>query len=274
MKDFLIWKAFAIYNHWCRWRLFAALPGIRQEIAEYAKASQTTGTKFPTLWRAVRLILRHRPALILEAGTGQVPAPYWRPPYGVFTDAVLATAAAAGYTKTIMWSLDTIDWRPLSEGGPTAEQIASNVVTSSGSGSIILMHLGGYETLDALRIMVPALRERGLLLTSVSDLVVDEPQPSGAPVSAGALVEEDLMPLADPGQGKAYWQQVSLLVSRSWARQVRGVRKGPSSETVRVRFKLYPSGRAQLIEIEKGSGVREIDEAAFLALIMRKETSP
>ena len=94
-----------------------------------------------------------------------------RPPYGVYTDAVLATAAQAGYTKTIMWSLDTIDWRPLAEGGPTAEQIASTVVTSSGSGSIILMHLGGYETLDALRMVVPALRERGLLLTSVSDLV-------------------------------------------------------------------------------------------------------
>lgn len=70
MKDFLIWKAFALYSHWCRWRLFAALPGIRQEIADYAKASQTTGTKFPTLWRAVRLILRHKPAAILEAGTG------------------------------------------------------------------------------------------------------------------------------------------------------------------------------------------------------------
>ena len=41
------------------------------------------------------------------------------------------------------------------------------------------------------------------------------------------------MPLADPSHGKAYWQQVSLLVSRSWARQVRGVRRGPSSETVR-----------------------------------------
>ena len=54
---------------------------------------------------------------------------------------------------------------------PTAEQIASSVVTSAGSGSIILMHLGGYETLDALEIMVPALRERGLLLTSVSDLL-------------------------------------------------------------------------------------------------------
>jgi hypothetical protein len=33
------------------------------------------------------------------------------------------------------------------------------------------MHLGGYETYEALQILVPALRERGLLLTSVSDLL-------------------------------------------------------------------------------------------------------
>ncbi|HEY7129319.1 MAG TPA: TonB family protein [Nitrospira sp.] len=109
---------------------------------------------------------------------------------------------------------------------------------------------------------------------SVNDLIVDEPQPSGAPVETGALVEEDLMPLADPGQGKAYWQQVSLLVSRSWSRQVRGVRRGPSSETVRVRFKLYPSGRAQLIEIEKGSGVREIDEAGIYAVVNAQPFPP
>lgn len=103
---------------------------------------------------------------------------------------------------------------------------------------------------------------------SAGDLiVVDEPQPDGTPVATGALIEEDLMPLADPGRGKAYWQQISLLVSRSWARQVRGVRRGPSSETVRVRFKLYPNGRAQLIEIEKGSGVREIDEAGIYAVV-------
>jgi TonB family protein len=103
---------------------------------------------------------------------------------------------------------------------------------------------------------------------SVSDLIVDEPQPGGAPVETGALVEEDLMPLADPGQ------QVSLLVSRSWSRQVRGVRRGPSSETVRVRFKLYPSGRAQLIEIEKGSGAREIDEAGIYAVVNAQPFPP
>jgi len=109
---------------------------------------------------------------------------------------------------------------------------------------------------------------------STSDLIIDEAQPSGAAVPAGALVEEDLMPLADPSQGKAYWQQVSLLVSRSWARQVRGVRRGPSSETVRVRFKLYPSGRAQLIQIERGSGVREIDEAGIYAVVNAQPFPP
>ena len=110
-------------------------------------------------------------AAILQAGTGQDPVPYWRPPYGHYTESVLATAAGLGYTKTIMWSQDTLDWRPIAQGGPTAEQIAVSVITSARSGSIILMHLGGYETLDALEIMVPALRERGLLLTSVSDLL-------------------------------------------------------------------------------------------------------
>jgi TonB family protein len=109
---------------------------------------------------------------------------------------------------------------------------------------------------------------------SVSDFIVDEPQPAGAPMTAADLAEEDLMPLADPAQGKAYWQQVSLLVSRSWARQVRGVRRGLSSETVRVRFKLYPSGRAQLIEIEKGSGVREIDEAGIYAVVNAQPFPP
>jgi len=110
-------------------------------------------------------------AAIIASGSGQDSAPYWRPPYGAYDDTVLAAAAAAGYTKTIMWSIDTIDWRPIAEGGPTAEQMATDVVTSASSGSIVLMHLGGYETLAALTIMVPALRERGVLLTSVSDLL-------------------------------------------------------------------------------------------------------
>ena len=107
----------------------------------------------------------------LRAGTGQDPQPYWRPPYGSISDAVLTAAAAAGYTKTFMWDIDTIDWKPIADGGPSAEQIAAKVIGSSVNGSNVLFHLGGYETLDSLRLIIPGLRDRGFKLTSLSDLL-------------------------------------------------------------------------------------------------------
>jgi peptidoglycan/xylan/chitin deacetylase (PgdA/CDA1 family) len=110
-------------------------------------------------------------AAILKQQTGQDPVPYWRPPYGSVNASVIQAAASVGYTKTFMWDIDTIDWKPTSQGGPTAQQIATKVITQAEGGSNVLMHLGGYETLAALRIMVPGLRDRGFLLTSLSDLL-------------------------------------------------------------------------------------------------------
>jgi peptidoglycan/xylan/chitin deacetylase (PgdA/CDA1 family) len=110
-------------------------------------------------------------AAILEQFSGQQPVPYWRPPYGVVNQAARDAAASVGYTKTFLWDIDTIDWKPISDGGPTAQQIATKVVTNARDGSIVLMHLGGYETLAALAIMVPGLRDRGFVLTSLSDLL-------------------------------------------------------------------------------------------------------
>jgi peptidoglycan/xylan/chitin deacetylase (PgdA/CDA1 family)/LysM repeat protein len=108
-------------------------------------------------------------AAILKAATGQSPIPYWRPPYGSYDQAVLDAAASVGYTKTLLWDVDTIDWMPISQGGPTAQQIANKVVGNAANGSVVLMHLGGYETFDALKIMIPGLRHRGFTLTSISD---------------------------------------------------------------------------------------------------------
>ena len=108
---------------------------------------------------------------ILSAGTGQHPQPYWRPPYGSISDAVINAAAAAGYTKTFMWDIDTIDWKPIADGGPTAEQIAAKVIGNAVNGSNVLFHLGGYETLESLRLIIPGLRDRGFTLTSLSDLL-------------------------------------------------------------------------------------------------------
>jgi peptidoglycan/xylan/chitin deacetylase (PgdA/CDA1 family) len=110
-------------------------------------------------------------ATILQGLSGQSPVPYWRPPYGLTTAAVRDAAAALGYTKTMMWDIDTIDWKPISDGGPTADQIAAKVLGKARDGSIVLMHLGGYETLAALAIIIPGLRDAGFLLTSISDLL-------------------------------------------------------------------------------------------------------
>jgi TonB family protein len=98
-------------------------------------------------------------------------------------------------------------------------------------------------------------------------LILDEARLGVEPVSTGTVAEEDLVPFASPEEGKAYWQQVSHLISRSWARQIRGIRRAPSGETVRVRFKMFSNGRVQLIEIERGSGAREVDEAGIYAVI-------
>jgi peptidoglycan/xylan/chitin deacetylase (PgdA/CDA1 family) len=108
---------------------------------------------------------------ILRAGTGQDPRPYWRPPYGSISDGVIAAAASAGYPMTFLWDIDTIDWKPIGDGGPSAEQIAAKVITNAVNGSNVLFHLGGYETLDALHLIVPGLRDRGFIVTSLSDLL-------------------------------------------------------------------------------------------------------
>ena len=102
----------------------------------------------------------------------------------------------------------------------------------------------------------------------------DEVQPDANPIATGLMVEEDLLPLPTPDQGQAYWQQISYLLSRSWSRNARRVRHAPSGETVRVRFRLYPSGRAQLIQIEKGSGAREVDEAGIYTIVQAQPFPP
>jgi hypothetical protein len=70
-----------------------------------------------------------------------------------------------------MWDVDTIDWRPVADGGPTAYQIASKVRTNAVSGSDVLMHLGGWNTREALPYMVEGLRARGLRPTSLSEML-------------------------------------------------------------------------------------------------------
>jgi peptidoglycan/xylan/chitin deacetylase (PgdA/CDA1 family) len=99
--------------------------------------------------------------------------PFFRPPNGGWNAAVLAAVGAAGYRSTVTWDIDTIDWRPIANDppGPTAEQIVAKVLGNARGGTIVLMHLGGYETFEALPSIVDGLRVRGFALATLDELL-------------------------------------------------------------------------------------------------------
>jgi peptidoglycan/xylan/chitin deacetylase (PgdA/CDA1 family) len=68
-----------------------------------------------------------------------------------------------------MWSLDSGDTR-----GLDATEITEHVLTEASPGAIVLLHDGGdlrTQTLQAVAALLPALRERGFELVTISDLL-------------------------------------------------------------------------------------------------------
>lgn len=110
-------------------------------------------------------------ALIAGEADGLTTRPWFRPPYGAWDDAVARAVADAGWAYLVMWDIDTIDWRPTADGGPTADDIVTKVVGRAQGGSIVLMHLGGFNTLDALPELVAGLRAKGLEPVTLSELL-------------------------------------------------------------------------------------------------------
>jgi peptidoglycan/xylan/chitin deacetylase (PgdA/CDA1 family) len=103
----------------------------------------------------------------------QDPRPFFRPPNGGYDADVLAAVGAYGYRYTVTWDVDTIDWRPIVNDppGPTADEIVEKVLARAQGGSIVLMHLGGYETYEALPRVVEGLRDSGFVLVTLDELV-------------------------------------------------------------------------------------------------------
>lgn len=110
----------------------------------------------------------------IEDATGRSPQPFMRPPFGSHDLETREVAGRLGYTYVVMWDIDTIDWKPVAQGGPTADDIVARVLARVQGGSIVLMHLGGYETLDALPGIVAGLRDRGLEPVTLARLLGTE----------------------------------------------------------------------------------------------------
>jgi peptidoglycan-N-acetylglucosamine deacetylase len=99
---------------------------------------------------------------MIVAATGRTSKPFFRPPFGAQNAAVRQAVADAGWAYLVMWDVDTIDWKPTSDGGPTPDDIVAKVLSRAEGGSIVLMHLGGEHTLEALPRIIEGLRAKGL----------------------------------------------------------------------------------------------------------------
>ncbi|TMW73363.1 polysaccharide deacetylase family protein [Alteribacter natronophilus] len=95
----------------------------------------------------------------------------FRAPYGFLYEELVEELGTLDYS-IIAWDVDSLDWEDL-----TPEQIAENVTPNVEPGSIILMHDGGApeadrtETAEALREIIPELREQGYEFVTVSELL-------------------------------------------------------------------------------------------------------
>ncbi|MNE61579.1 Peptidoglycan-N-acetylglucosamine deacetylase [compost metagenome] len=87
---------------------------------------------------------------------------WFAPPSGDFNDRTVALAAEQGL-KTVLWTLDTVDWMK-----PSAASIVSKIAKKVEPGSLILMHPTA-SSRDALKGMITAIRNKGLILGTVDE---------------------------------------------------------------------------------------------------------
>lgn len=144
-----------------------AFPELVREIAaaghEVANHGLYHGHPLQMKGEELRRIITENNLLIAEI-LGKEPARLFAPPYGEVNPQIAATAGELGY-RTIMWSVDTIDWK-----NPTPETLLNRVLTKIEPGGIILMH-PTVATQTALRPLIRALKKRGLQPVTVSELI-------------------------------------------------------------------------------------------------------
>jgi len=67
--------------------------------------------------------------------------------------------------------------------------------------------------------------------------------------------------------GPVYWKNVSESVSLNWQQRRAQLRKDQAGRGLRVQFRLYPQGFAQLVQVERSSGDPIVDEAGLQTVL-------
>lgn len=103
----------------------------------------------------------------IEKITGKKSVLY-RGPYGEYNDVVIKAAQSQNH-KTIQWSLDTLDYKGLTE-----DQMWERLKDKLKQGDIILMHNGTEHTANALDKIIYNIQQKGYEIVTVSDLIYQE----------------------------------------------------------------------------------------------------
>ncbi|KWX72524.1 hypothetical protein AMQ84_24950 [Paenibacillus riograndensis] len=92
---------------------------------------------------------------------------WFAPPSGDFDQETVDIAASLGL-KTVLWTLDTVDWR-----NPSPDSIIFKISSQAEPGTLILMHPTASSS-QALRGMIRGIRAKGLQLGTVSQTLSAE----------------------------------------------------------------------------------------------------
>ncbi|MCL4503368.1 MAG: polysaccharide deacetylase family protein [Deltaproteobacteria bacterium] len=141
--------------------------------------------RLTTTAEAVRESQVERTALDLEL-LGDRTSRWIRPPFSAY-DARFKDYVAHTQGRLVLWSIDSGDWKGLDR-----DTIVNNVVSRVKPGAIIIFHDSDEKdkadrspTVEALKLILPALQELGYRLVTISQLVAGDSAPNPAAVQAG-----------------------------------------------------------------------------------------
>jgi len=173
---------------------------------------------------------------VISSITGKSTRPLFRPPGGGYNSSVLSAVGDAGYSRTIMWNIDTNDWR-----GYSASYIYSTVVNNISPGSIVLMHAlsTAPNTKYALQDIINTLTSRGYSFTTVSGLLAGSSgsyssgSSSGSSYSSSGSASGSTVRLGSNGTAVRELQQA--LVNKGYSLSVDGA-FGPMTKNAVISF--------------------------------------
>ena len=112
---------------------------------------------------AMRLQMEKMATALTKLG-GKDPKPLFRAPYGALNKRVLSVLRSEGYVS-VFWTIDTLDWEP----NRTSAQIQAVVLSKLAPGAIILMHVGGKQTAQALPELLAKIKVEGYGFVNLRD---------------------------------------------------------------------------------------------------------